>query len=76
MQRFRIEFGVNAGHLQQRLDLRGEGEPVALVRVVERFDSKVIPRHEQRLGVPERRSQMANANIPFSRLTQSGPSAS
>ena len=47
MQRFRIKLGVDARHLQQRLDLRRERKPVALVRVVERFHSKMIARHEQ-----------------------------
>src|SRR4029079_10585331 len=34
VQGFGIQFGLNAGHLQQRLDLRSEGEPVAVVRII------------------------------------------
>ena len=76
MERLRIEFCFDPRHLQQRLDLGGKGERFALVTIVERLHSEVIASNEQTLALPERRSQIANANMPFSRLTQSGPSCS
>ena len=63
IERDRIDVARDIGMLEQRLDLRGEQEPSADDRVVERLLAEPI-----RASSSSRRraSQSANANIPSS----------
>ncbi len=39
-----IKLGLDTGNFQQRLDLRGESEPVSLMEVIKRLHAEVIAR--------------------------------
>ena len=76
VKRLGVEFGLDPRNLQQRLDFGRKRKAFALSENNKRLDAEVIAGHEQRGSRFERRSQMAKANMPFKRFTQSVPSCS
>ena len=59
-ERVAVPAGGNAGR-EQRLDLGGQVERTAVMRVVERLDAEAIPRREERVveAVPEGEGELA-----------------
>lgn len=51
MERLAADRARASRHLEQRLDLRGERQSMALLHVIERLDGEMIPRQEQRVPV-------------------------
>ena len=75
MQGLYIDLCSYARDLQQRLNFRCERQSPSSLDVVEGLDAKMIAgeKNQRRAGT---KSQIPKANIPFRRLTHSGPSSS
>ncbi len=70
-----IYLSIDSRNFQKGFDLGGESEAISSLSEIKRLDAEVIAREKQ-IGRPDRKSQIAKANIPFSRFTQSVPSSS
>src|SRR3546814_10924936 len=59
LQRAGVDAAGNAGHGQERLDLRGEDQPALVLQVVERLDAEPVAAQHQAppRRIPDRKTE-------------------